>query len=148
MITITTEYALRTIVFLATRGDNPATTQQIADATRVPFGYLSKVLQSLNRAGLINSQRGLHGGSTLARPPERINVLSVLDAVGPLQRIKSCPLGLKSHGVNLCALHRRLDDAMAMVEAAFRASTIADLLAEKGPSIPLCDSIPPKCCGT
>ncbi len=140
MITTTTEYALRTIVFLATRGDSPATTQQIAEATKVPIGYLSKVIQSLNRAGLIHSQRGLHGGSTLARPPEQISVLSVLDAVGPLQRIKTCPLGIKSHGTNLCALHQRLDDAMAMVEKAFRDSTMADLLADSRESRPLCET--------
>jgi Rrf2 family protein len=140
MITTTTEYALRTIVFLATRGSTPATTQQIADATKVPFGYLSKVIQSLNRAGLINSQRGLHGGSTLARPADQISVLSVLDAVGPLQRIKTCPLGIQSHGTNLCALHQRLDDAMAMVEQAFRDSTIADLIADPRESRPLCET--------
>jgi DNA-binding IscR family transcriptional regulator len=43
MISQTSEYALRTIVFLASCDEKPATTRQIADARRVPAGYLAKV---------------------------------------------------------------------------------------------------------
>jgi Rrf2 family protein len=138
MISQTAEYALRAIVFLADQ-DQPQTNQQIAHVTKVPAGYLSKVLQSLSRARLVSSQRGLHGGFTLARSPDELTVWEVIDAVDPLQRIRSCPLGLKSHGVNLCPMHRRLDDAMAMVERAFRNSTVAELLAEPTSSKPLCE---------
>ena len=87
----------------------------------------------------MNSQRGLHGGFTLLPAPQDLTVWQVIEAVDPLQRIRSCPLGLKSHGVNLCPMHRRLDDAMAMVEQAFRASTVAELLAEPTLSKPLCE---------
>lgn len=138
MISQTAEYALRAIVYLADQQE-PRTTQQIAQVTRVPAGYLSKVLQSLARGGLVTSQRGLHGGFRLAQSSKQVTVWQVIDAVDPLQRIRSCPLGLKSHGVNLCPMHRRLDDALAMVETAFRASTVAELLEEPTRSKPLCD---------
>ncbi len=138
MISQTAEYALRAVVFLASQND-PQTNQQIAAATRVPAGYLSKVLQNLARAELVQSQRGLHGGFTLLKQPKKISVWDVINAVDPLQRIRSCPLGLKSHGVNLCPMHRRLDDAMESVERAFRNSTVAELLADPNPSRPLCD---------
>lgn len=138
MISQTAEYALRAIVYLADQQE-PRTTQQIAQVTRVPAGYLSKVLQSLARGGLVTSQRGLHGGFRLAQSSKEVTVWQVIDAVDPLQRIRSCPLGLKSHGVNLCPMHRRLDDALAMVETAFRASTVAELLEEPTRSKPLCD---------
>ncbi len=140
MITQTREYALRIIVHLATVRGTPATNEQIAVSTKIPLGYLAKVVQSLSRAGLITSQRGRHGGSMLAVAPEDLSVLTVLEVDGPLQRIHSCPLGIRSHGNSLCALHQRLDDAMALVEKAFRDSTIADLLAEKRNSRPLCES--------
>jgi Rrf2 family nitric oxide-sensitive transcriptional repressor len=45
--------------------------------------------------------------------------------------------------VNLCALHQRLDDAMAMVEKAFGDSTMADLLADNRDSRPLCETTKP-----
>jgi Rrf2 family nitric oxide-sensitive transcriptional repressor len=136
----TTEYALRAIVWLAAHHGEPQTTLQIAAATRVPAGYLSKVLQALGRADLVHSQRGLYGGFTLTHHPEEICVLEVINAVDPIKRIETCPLGLKSHGKKLCALHRRLDNAIAHIESAFSSSTIADLLAEPSTSSPLCEA--------
>lgn len=134
----TAEYALRAAVHLAAHPGRPQTNQQIADATRVPAGYLSKVLQSLGRAALVRAQRGVGGGFTLARPARDITVLDVVNAVDPMQRIVECPLGLKAHGTNLCPLHRKLDDALALVEDALRSASIADLLQTPGRSSPLC----------
>jgi Rrf2 family protein len=138
MISQTAEYALRAVVQLATHEGRPQTVQQIATETKVPLHYLSKVLQGLGRAKLIHSQRGLHGGFTLMRRPEELTVYEIVDAVDPLRRIMTCPLGLEAHGTNLCPLHKRLDEAFESVEMAFRASTIADLLAEPTTSKPLC----------
>jgi Rrf2 family protein len=137
MISQTAEYALRIVVFLATLKGEAATTRQIAAATRVPEGYLAKIIQGLSRARIVRSQRGLHGGSVLAHDPANLSVYDVIQAVSPLQRIRSCPLELPSHGTSLCPLHRRLDDAAATVEQAFRQSTIAELIAEPTTSIPL-----------
>jgi DNA-binding IscR family transcriptional regulator len=55
-------------------------------------------------------------------------VLEVVSAVDPVQRIKTCPLGLAAHGEKLCSLHRALDDAARSVEEAFRATTIQSLI--------------------
>ncbi|HEY7089695.1 MAG TPA: Rrf2 family transcriptional regulator [Tepidisphaeraceae bacterium] len=137
MFSLTTEYALRVAVFLAGLSDTPATTRQIAAATRIPEGYLAKILQSLGRSGLIKAQRGLHGGSVLGRDPTHITVLDVINAIDPFPRINTCPLELKSHGANLCPLHKRLDDAMALVEESLRKSTIAELVGDGAGSIPL-----------
>ncbi len=138
MISQTAEYALRAVVWLAGNEEAPQTTLQIATAAKVPAGYLSKVLQALGRADLVQSQHGRHGGFRLARPAAKISVLDVINSVDPLQRIRTCPLGLPSHGMNLCPLHRRLDDAMQTVERAFAVSTIADLVSEPTRSRPLC----------
>jgi len=137
VFSLTAEYALRIVVFLGTLRGRPATTAQIAAATRVPSGYLSKILQNLARRGIVRSQRGLGGGSVLAKDPKQLSVYDVIEAIAPLPRIAVCPLGLPSHASALCPLHKRLDNAMAMVEQAFRDSTIADLLAEPTTSIPL-----------
>lgn len=136
MLSQSVEYALRAVVFLAREGE-PHTTAQVAEATQVPAPYLSKVLQGLARAGIVRSQRGIGGGMTLVPEPEKLTIFDVVSAVDPLQRIESCPLGLREHGVRLCALHRRLDNAMSSVEEAFRNSTLADVLADPNPSVPL-----------
>jgi Rrf2 family transcriptional regulator, nitric oxide-sensitive transcriptional repressor len=137
MISQTVEYALRAMVFLADKKE-PRTTQQIAEVTQVPAAYLSKVMQGLNRARLVHSQRGLHGGFALARSPEELTIWDVVQAVEPLQRIRSCPLDLDAHRVRLCPLHKRLDDALAMIEKAFKETTLAEILAEPTTSKPLC----------
>jgi Rrf2 family transcriptional regulator, nitric oxide-sensitive transcriptional repressor len=134
----TVEYALRAAVHLASEAPAARTTDQIAAATLVPRAYLSKVLQSLCRAGLVQSQRGLGGGMTLGKPPEEMTILEVVNAVEPLQRIRTCPLGLPSHGSHLCPLHGRLDAALASVEEALGNSTLAEVLAEPTRSVPLC----------
>jgi len=138
MISQTAEYALRAVAYLVSQPEGGQTTQQISDATHVPLAYLYKVLQALARAGLIHSQRGLHGGFTLLKQPEALSVYDVIQAVDPLQRITTCPLGLEAHGTHLCPLHRRLDDALSLVERSFRESTIADLMSEPSSSKPLC----------
>lgn len=141
MFSQTVEYALRAVVYLASKEGEAQTAQQVATATKVPAGYMAKVLQGLSRAGLVHSQRGLHGGFTLAPDPDTLTVYEVVQAVDPIQRIRGCPLGLKGH-VSLCPLHRRMDQAIAMVEDALRSSTIGELLAEparsRGVPIPLC----------
>ena len=112
MLSQTAEYALRAMVYLAMNSDSPQVTERIAIGTKVPASYLSKVLQSLSRAGLVNSQRGLGGGFTLSQPPQSTTILEIINAVDPIKRIETCPLDLKTHGVVLCALHKRLDEAI------------------------------------
>jgi Rrf2 family protein len=143
MFSQTAEYALRIIVYLASLEGKPATIPQIAETTRAPAGYLAKVLRNLARAKLIRSQRGLHGGSVLARDASQITVYDVVQAVDPIQRITTCPLGIRSHGLSLCPLHRRMDNAIALVERAFKDSPISELVSPRGGhgggSRPLCD---------
>lgn len=138
MFSQTVEYALRAVVHLAAEAPAARTTDQIAAVTKVPRAYLSKVLQSLVRSGVVASQRGLGGGMTLGRPPEELTILEVVNAVEPIQRIRTCPLGLAAHGVHLCPLHRRVDAALATVEQAFGNTTLAEVLAEPTTSVPLC----------
>jgi Rrf2 family transcriptional regulator, nitric oxide-sensitive transcriptional repressor len=143
LISQTSEYALRAVVCIGGGVGRPMTTQAIAKLTRVPQGYLSKVLQSLSKAGLVHSQRGLGGGFVLARPLDDLTLLDVINAVDPLKRITRCPLALLAHRKQLCSLHKRLDDGIAQIEALFDSTTIAELLAEANPSQPLCDEIAP-----
>ena len=133
------EYALRAVVHLASSVPAPRTVEQIAAATKVPQAYLAKVVQALVHAGVLRSQRGIGGGISLVKAPAELTLLEVVNAVDPLRRIQTCPLGLASHGVRLCPLHKRLENALASVEKAFRETTLAEVLTEPSDSIPLCD---------
>lgn len=131
MFSLTIEYAMRAVLALASHGNQSLTTRQIADAMHVPPSYLSKVLQSLVRAGIVQSTRGLRGGFVLVGRPEDWRMLDILNAVSPLKRIESCPIDLESHSSELCPLHRRLDNALGMVEQAFASTTLAEVLSDE-----------------
>ncbi|MAS95365.1 MAG: transcriptional regulator [Verrucomicrobiales bacterium] len=144
MLSQTVEYALRAMVYLASAEEEVCPVDEVAEGTKVPPSYLSKVLQNLNRAGLVQSKRGLQGGYHLSKDPTETTILDVVNAVEPIERIHTCPLELKSHGTNLCPLHRRLDSAMAEVERAFGTTTLQELITDPSPSVPLCDFPCPK----
>ncbi len=135
MISQTAEYALRAVVYLADKTE-PQTNLQIAEVTQIPVGYLAKVMQSLGRGGLVHAQRGLRGGFSLAYEASELTVLEVVDSIDPVRRFHECPLGL--HGINLCPLHRSLDDAAKAVEETFGDTTIADLINVPKHRKPLC----------
>jgi Rrf2 family protein len=139
MITQTSEYALRAAVFLAARSDTrPASSAEIAEAVRVPVGYLQKILRMLARDGILRVQRGSGGGFALAKVPTAISVLDVLRASDTQsQRIEQCPLGIEGH-TQLCALHRLLDSEIARSERVFAATSLADIVADSAASRPLC----------
>jgi Rrf2 family nitric oxide-sensitive transcriptional repressor len=136
------EYALRAVVWLAQRPGEAQKVRQIAEGTQSAPGYLVKVLQSLTKAGILSAQRGSHGGFTLMRDPDELTALEVINVVDPVERIKTCPLGLEAHGDCLCPMHRRMDDALANFEESFGASTIAELIDDgSSPSRPLCSAL-------
>ncbi|APZ91850.1 RrF2 family transcriptional regulator [Fuerstiella marisgermanici] len=138
MLSQTVEYALRAVVYLAQHAPEPQKTSEIAAVTKVPPAYLSKVLQGLRTEDIVHLQRGVGGGVSLAKLPAELTILDVVNAVDPIQRITTCPLDLAAHGVRLCALHRRMDDAIKEMENAFRSTTLAELLQDPNPSVPLC----------
>lgn len=137
MLSKTAEYALRAVVWLGREPDQAVAAGPLAEVTKVPRRYLHKVLQDLVRAGLAQSQSGPGGGYSLARPVNQITILDVVNAVAPLERIRRCPLGLKSHR-HLCPLHRELDRVYANTELAFARVTIAKLIQSTDPVVPLC----------
>lgn len=139
MLSQTVEYALRAVVHLADEAPSARTTQQISEVTQVPKPYLSKVLQSLCRSGIVRSQAGIGGGMSLARSPEDLTILEVVNAVDPIVRIEFCPLGLKTHGRRLCPLHRRLDSALSLLEQSFGGTTLSQMMNQPDAPHPLCE---------
>lgn len=139
MLSKTAEYALRAVVCLAANAGQTASADVLAAKTKTPRSYLTRVLQDLAAAGLVQSRPGPGGGYELARDVAEVTILDVVNAVSPLERIRTCPLGLPSH-TSLCPLHREIDKAYAATEAAFRGVTLKSLLESTSPIIPLCDT--------
>lgn len=127
MLSQTSEYALRAVVYLATTYPDPAPNHLIAENCHVPRDYLAKILLGLRQSGLVASQRGKNGGFVLTRPPEEVSLREVVDCVDPIERVIECPRAVEEHCEELCPLHRFLDEVAAKVIAALESQTIADL---------------------
>ncbi|MCR9115374.1 MAG: Rrf2 family transcriptional regulator [bacterium] len=140
MFSQTTEYALRAIVWLAEHNNGPVGGQSIAEGTQAPPTFLAKILQSLVRAGLITSRRGVGGGFELNQPPSDLTVLDVVNAVDPIRRYKDCPLGLKTHKKRRCSMHASLDEALQKTEEVLSATTIVDILQDQSRPKPMSDA--------
>ncbi len=141
MFSQTTEYALRAMSCLAYAPDSPVSTTDLAMQTKVPSNYLAKVLQILATEGLIVGRRGVGGGYRLSKQPAEITMLEVINAVTPIERIRQCPLGIKSHGTSLCSLHRRLDGGAASLIDLYSGITLEDIVrGQAEPRKPLCDT--------
>jgi Rrf2 family protein len=125
MFSQTVEYALRAMVQLASEAPGASTTQHIAQSTRVPGAYLAKVLQSLRRGGLITSRRGVGGGVKLSRPPRKITLLDVINAVEPLER--NVDSRKRTSGGALALLNRKLDGMLEQLQKSCAATTLAEV---------------------
>lgn len=85
-ITRQADYAVRAVLYLAQLGpERRAATSQIAQQQQIPPSFLAKIVSQLSVAGLLQTSRGARGGVSLARMPEQISVLEVVEAIdGPI----------------------------------------------------------------
>ena len=80
VITTKSPYAVRALAELARRGSSaPVPIGEIARARDIPVQFLEGLFATLRRAGVLQSQRGVKGGYTFARPPAEITVLEVVE---------------------------------------------------------------------
>ena len=117
MISITSKsrYAVVALAELARSGQSPVPIAQIAERRGMPVQFLEQLFTTLRRGGLLQSQRGVKGGYTLARPPEQITVLEVVQVLdGRLGEEAKEAGGIWAEGVEA-------------LRGVFRSTTIADI---------------------
>jgi Rrf2 family protein len=85
-ITRQADYAVRAVLHLAKMDPNQrAATSRVAKEQNIPPSFLAKIISQLSIAGLLHTSRGARGGVTLARKPEKISLLEVVEAIdGPI----------------------------------------------------------------
>jgi FeS assembly SUF system regulator len=94
-----TDYATVVLATLAAHPTRRQTAAELAASTRIAAPTVSKVLKTLQRAGLVSSTRGQHGGYLLARPATSISAAAILDALeGPLA-LTDCAAGAGHCGI-------------------------------------------------
>ena len=118
MLVITTKspYAVRALAELARRGATaPVPIGEIARARDIPVQFLEGLFATLRRAGILQSQRGVKGGYSFARPPSEVTVLDVVERLeGEL-------------GADAATNGEVWSEAVAAVKGVLGSTTIADV---------------------
>lgn len=136
-ITRQADYAVRAVLYLAQLGpERRAATSQVAQDQQIPPSFLAKIVSQLSVAGLLQTSRGARGGVSLARSPEEISLLEVVEAIdGPIL-LNECVAG---NGVCTfgegCPMRPVWCDAQAELVERLRVTNFAQFL-EKSP-VPL-----------
>ena len=79
VITAKSAQAVRALAELARRGSAPVPIGDIAARRDIAAQFLESLFVTLRRAGVLQSQRGVKGGYSFARPPEEVTVLEVVE---------------------------------------------------------------------
>lgn len=125
------QYAVRTLVHLALEHDAAASpVREIAEAEGIPPHFLAKLVGKLARAGLVDAFKGPGGGIRLAKPPTRIKLMQVIEAVDGPAFLSACFLGLRScSDEQPCAMHENWKTLRTRLAADLDRITIAELAA-------------------
>jgi len=129
-LTLWTDYALRTLIYVGAKGDRLSTIAEIAESFGVSKTHLMKVVNKLGQQGYIDTVRGKGGGIRLRRPPAEIRVGAVVRETEEDLAVMGC---LTESGFcrieGCCVLRRALRQATLAFLRTLDGYTLADLLA-------------------
>jgi Rrf2 family iron-sulfur cluster assembly transcriptional regulator len=131
-LTRASSYALHAVAYMATQKhqDKPVASHHIAQARGIPERFLLKVLKPLVSARVLLSIKGPNGGYRLARKPDDITMLEILEAVdGPIRG--QAPLTDEGNGMLNTKLERICKDSADQVRKHLEKVHVSDLLGRK-----------------
>jgi FeS assembly SUF system regulator len=123
-----TDYATVILASLAAAPQRLQTATGLAERTHIAAPTVSKLLKQLQRAGLVTSTRGLHGGYLLARPATQISAATILDALeGPLA-VTDCSAGHGQCGIeDSCRVSRSWQRLNVAIRRSLQEVSLAQL---------------------
>lgn len=131
LLSRTDTYAIRAVLFLAQQpADGLVRAAAVARHLALPANYLSKILNSLARAGVLQSERGPRGGFKLARPPQDVSLADVIEPFDSITRKQGCLLGYgECSEDDPCRVHEAWRRAADPLLDFLRDTAISDLMA-------------------
>ena len=129
-LTTYTDYALRTLMYLAANRDRLVTIKDIADTHDIAKNHLTKVVHQLGILGFVESLRGRNGGVKLGKEPGQINIGTVVRSTEPDFYMAECFDPKKNHCIlsTDCVLKGVLYTATNAYLAVLDGVTLEDLM--------------------
>lgn len=130
-----TDYALRAVVNLAGHYETDAvSTRILAEEEDIPYLFACKILQRLQNAKLVTSRMGPHGGFSLGKPPSKVNLLEVIEAVqGPVSLNKCLLTADACKRKPNCGVSKKLAQLQEYIESFLKGVTLDEFLKSSGP---------------
>lgn len=129
LITRHTDYAVRALCFIANRPEDIISVDDLVKGLKMPRPFLRKILQVLNRNGILHSYKGKGGGFKIAVPVERISIVDLIEIFQGALKINECFFKKRRcPNINICKLRKKIDGIEKNVLAELQSITIADLL--------------------
>ncbi len=130
MLSQSAGYAAIALGYIAGAGGKPVLVKHIAEAANIPSSYLSKIIHSLARKGLVVTQRGIGGGVTLARSATDISLYDVCAAMDEPAVQTRCFLGTAvCSDERACPAHRFWTAQRSRMIDFMKQQSVADIAA-------------------
>lgn len=125
------DYALRALIYLSQQArGQPVPLEQIAQAQRIPAALLSKILQTLVKAGVLRSHKGYGGGFVLVADPAELSLADVIQAIdGPFTVFECLRDDTICHLCENCALRSKFQELQDAMLEMLRRTTLAECVA-------------------
>lgn len=125
-----TDYAMRILVHLAlSGGDEPIPAGVLVEKQGVPVDFAYKILQKLCKAKILKSYKGVSGGFVLAKDPEQISLLDVIDAIQGRIIIRPCLLGDSNcASAKPCPVSLKLQQLQEILDSEMQGITLAKII--------------------
>lgn len=130
MLSQSVGYTANALGAIAAAGGKPLLVKEIAQACDIPAPYLAKIINALSRKGIVNTQRGIGGGVTLAREPRAITLYDLCVALDDPITEPRCMLGTaQCSDERACPAHKFWSAERARVVEFLKRTTVADVAA-------------------
>ena len=129
LLTKETDYAIRAIMSLAGRGDGFVPSRDVSRQEGIPLQFLRRILQTLIKAGFVESREGANGGVKLKTAPGSIKIADIIRLCQGNIQLTECMFRRKiCSNRKTCVLRKRIKKIENMVTREFEAMTLEDLL--------------------
>lgn len=126
-----THYAIRALTAMAEDGLEKTTVAELAERTDIPRPFLRKIVQTLNREGILASSRGKRGGFRFAEHPDRIVLIRLIQIFQKSLELHECLFRKKyCAGPKNCPLSRKINELENVLLAELGATSIGSLARE------------------
>ncbi len=128
------QYGLRAMVYLASvfgKKNNIRSLQEISQKENISFDYLEKIISQLEKKGLVRSKRGIQGGYSLKRSPEKISVGEIINTLESTMLPVKCLAKEKRYNCprkKICRTVNVWKKVQKVLNSTLNSITLADLL--------------------